>query len=271
MLETQDSVAMLGYAGLGCTAGGTEPADWMNAVLRGRSLPLELYLGELAGALQRQFPPHLRQLPIKFGAAHSVVVSAFLNGEPRLYSIDIVLSADRKTHRFRYTRHVSGQVPSDPPRTPRIALAGSGASFLQRDVQWLRQLLKLVRACDAQRIEPHIVADFLAALSNRVSCGMADKSVGPRSIVVWRHRNGGARIGGGGHQFYNGIVREPDSGILPMLANGLDIQALVRAAMPFIEPQMSQLREHAPVKEIDRDGMNAALAKLPDQPDETLK
>jgi len=39
-LETTDAVAILGYAGLGATALGAEPADWMSAVLRGRNLPL---------------------------------------------------------------------------------------------------------------------------------------------------------------------------------------------------------------------------------------
>jgi hypothetical protein len=271
MLETPDGVAMLGYAGLGSTAGGTEPADWMNAVLRGRNLPLEQCLGELAGALQRQFPQHLLNLPVQFGAAHSIIVPAFLNGEPRLYSIDLVFSADRKNYSFRYTRHVVGPVPSDPPRTPRIAIAGSGALFLHRDKQWLRPLLKLVRACDAQRIGPQVVSDFLANLNNRVSLGMADNSVGPRSIVVWRHRKGGPRNGGGGHQFYSGVAREPASGMLPTLGNGMDIQALIQATMPFMMAQMSELREHGAAKEIDRDAINAALARLPDQPDETLK
>ena len=271
MLETRDGVAMLGYAGLGATAGGTEPADWMNAVLRGRNLPLEHCLGELAGALQRQFPQHLLVLPVQFGAAHSIIVPAFLNGEPRLYSIDLVFSADRKTKSFRYTRHVVGPVPSYPPRTPRVALAGSGALFLLRDKRWLRQLLKLVRACDAQRIAPQVVSDFLAALNFRVSLGMVDNSVGPRSVVVWRHKKGSARNGGGAHQFYNGIVRESDSGMLPTLCNGMDIQALIQATMPLMMSQMSKLREHGAANEIDRDAINAALAKLPDQPDETLK
>lgn len=36
-LDTTDGVAILGYAGLGTTALGTEPADWMSAVLRGRN------------------------------------------------------------------------------------------------------------------------------------------------------------------------------------------------------------------------------------------
>lgn len=36
-LESTDGAAILGYAGLGATARGTEPADWMSAVLRGRN------------------------------------------------------------------------------------------------------------------------------------------------------------------------------------------------------------------------------------------
>lgn len=52
-LETTDGVAILGYAGLGATALGTEPADWMSAVLRGRNLPLEQCLGALAEAMKR--------------------------------------------------------------------------------------------------------------------------------------------------------------------------------------------------------------------------
>jgi len=54
-LETSDAVALIGYAGLGATARGTEPADWMSAVLRGRNLPLEQSLGVLTDALKREF------------------------------------------------------------------------------------------------------------------------------------------------------------------------------------------------------------------------
>jgi hypothetical protein len=55
-LETTDGVAILGYAGLGATAGGTEPADWMAAVLRCRNFPLEQSLGILADAMKAQMP-----------------------------------------------------------------------------------------------------------------------------------------------------------------------------------------------------------------------
>jgi len=56
-LETTDGVAILGYTGLGATTRGTEPADWMSNVLRGRNWPLELSLGALADAAQRELPP----------------------------------------------------------------------------------------------------------------------------------------------------------------------------------------------------------------------
>ena len=45
LLETTDGTALLGYAGLGATALGTEPGDWMARVLRGRNHPLEQSLG----------------------------------------------------------------------------------------------------------------------------------------------------------------------------------------------------------------------------------
>ena len=35
-LDAADGFALLGYSGLGITALGTEPSDWMSNVLRGR-------------------------------------------------------------------------------------------------------------------------------------------------------------------------------------------------------------------------------------------
>ena len=53
MLDTADGVAILGYAGLGMTAAGTEPSDWMVRVLRGRTLSLEQSLSVLAQRFRR--------------------------------------------------------------------------------------------------------------------------------------------------------------------------------------------------------------------------
>jgi hypothetical protein len=62
ILETDDGVAILGYAGLGETVLGTEPADWMSAVLRGRRLSLEHSLQVLADACLKQIPQHVVRL-----------------------------------------------------------------------------------------------------------------------------------------------------------------------------------------------------------------
>src|ERR1700719_2001756 len=210
-LETTDGVAILGYAGLGATAFGTEPGDWMRAVLRGRNLPLEQSLGVLAEAIERQLPRHLVQLAIDGGPIHNVIVPAFVGNEPRLYTIDLAFEADRKNYRFRYTRHMDVRPVSLKTRTPRLAVGGSGGLFLvhRKDKMWMRDLLRVVGAHDRGCVTSRGVADYLANLNNNVHLKIADKSVGPRCIVAWRHSKGGVHRGGGGQQFYSGTV--PDA------------------------------------------------------------
>jgi len=132
-LDTLDGNAILGYAGLGETGKGTEPADWMSATLRGRNLPLEQSLGILAGALQRQFPKHLKSFPKNISAEHIIVIPSIVNGEVRLYTIDIGLTADRKFYAFRYTRHNVNPRADQPLRPPRVSFTGSGSICLERD------------------------------------------------------------------------------------------------------------------------------------------
>ena len=84
-LETDDAVAILGYAGLGETVGGAEPADWMSTVLRGRRLPLEMSLGVLADAAKKELPRHLVRFARPFVAGHTIIALAFVGNEPRLY------------------------------------------------------------------------------------------------------------------------------------------------------------------------------------------
>jgi len=270
-LETTDGVAILGYAGLGATAGGTEPADWMSAVLRGRNLPLEQSLGVLAGAMKRQFPKHLLRFPNDVQAGHSIVIPSFVNGEVRLYTIDLAFSSNRKTYAFRYTRHVVNPSAARPHRTPRIGLAGSGVICLTRDKSWIRELLRLVRACDSKKVSPLVVADHLARINELAHRNTADGTVGPRCIVAWRHNKFGEYKGGGAHQFYDGTTRTNDSGALPTICNGMDIQALVQAVMPHTMAQMSALIAGRPAGELDVAKLNADLAKLPEHPDENLK
>jgi hypothetical protein len=174
LLETTDGVAILGYAGLGATARGTEPGDWMSAVLRGRNFPLEQSLEALAEAMKKQFPKHMVHMPPGGGGpTHNVIVPAFLGREPRLYTIDLVFAPDCKTYKFRCTRHAAEKPPMASPKTPRLALAGSGGFYLAQDKKkkWIHSLLRMVRAYDRGQVSPHAVADHLANLNDEVHLG----------------------------------------------------------------------------------------------------
>lgn len=78
-LETHDGRGILAYAGLGATAQGTQPSEWMSNVLRGRGgLTFEQSLGVLANAATVQLPKHLaRMLPV---GAHFILIAAFIRG-----------------------------------------------------------------------------------------------------------------------------------------------------------------------------------------------
>jgi len=264
-LETEDGVAILGYAGLGVTALGTEPADWMSAVLRGRKLPLEKSLEVLADAIKNQLPQHLVRLPV---ASHTVIVPAFVNGEPRLYTIDLAFAANRKDYKFRYTRHV--RVVGASHKTPRMAVGGSGALSVLNNKKWLRSLLRVVNAHEQDRVSATVIANHLAKLNTDVFARMRDGSVGSKCIVAWRYRKGGAFKSGGGHQFYSGIKQDSDSPSVPVIAGGMDVAALIETIKPFAFKQLE-----APTKgeesNIDDVAMNAALATLPEAPDDKLR
>jgi len=262
-LETTDGVAILGYAGLGATALGTEPADWMSAVLRGRNLPLEQSLGVLAEAIKKQLPRHLVRISGYDSAAHNVVVTAFVGNEARLYTIDLAFTPDRKSYHFRYTRHVVDNPTSATARPPRLAIGGTGGLYLHRDKKWQRSLLHLVGASDRGQVSPYAVADHLASLNNEVHSGIHDKSVGPRCIVAWRHRKEGVHGGGGGDQSYTGTTRDTNSWGLPTITNGMDMQAFISVIMPHMLAKANG-------QDLDEDELNAELGRLPDKPDENL-
>lgn len=270
-LETTDGTAILGYAGLGATSRGTEPADWMSAVLRGRNLPLEQSLGVVAEAMKQQFPRHMIQMPSNGSPVHNVIIPAFVGEEQRLYSIDLVFAPDRKSYQFRYTRHVAQKSPAEAPRTPRLGIGGTGALCLMKDKKWMRSLFRVVRASDRGNVSPYAVADHLVILNNNVHLAVTDKSVGPRCVVAWRFRKGGVQNGGGGHQFYTGPKRDASSPSLPTIGNGMDVNSLVGVLMSHMKNPFEAMRAGEPAQELDKDEINAALARLPDKPDEDLR
>ena len=194
VLETTDGVGVLAYTGPGATSRGTQPSEWMSAVLRGRGgLTFEQSLGILATAASKELPSHLKSMPV---GAHFIVVPAFLKGVgPRIYTIDNVIDRKTRQHRYRYTSH-----EGRPSRPPRIAIGGSGGIYLaQKDAGWKRALLGLVNAHDRGKVSDHLIADQLASLNYEAHQGVGDGTVGPRCIVIWRRRPD-ARKGGLGRR-----------------------------------------------------------------------
>ena len=261
ILECTDGVAILGYAGLGVTSRGTEPADWMTAVLRGRNLELEESLGVVARAVRQQFPRHLAQVPRGVHAAHQIVAPAFRREAPRLYTISLDMESQQQP---QYLRHLVGQEGSARP--PRIAVAGSGASYLRSDKTWQRDLIRIVRAGDRQAVSALAVADHLANLNFKVHRLASDATVGPNSIVAWRYREGGLHKGGGGYQFYLDNQRDLGSSAIPTVSRGLDTQALIDV---LVTQFLADMNADNPAQDID--AINERLRNLPDEPDESLR
>jgi hypothetical protein len=260
-LETTDGLALLGYSGLGETGKGTEPSDWMANVLRGRNLPLEHSISVLTDAVKARLPQHLDSLPGAGTHVHSILVPAFQNGEPRVYTIDLVRPSGKNAYAFRWTRHV---VPRNVPggyTTPRFIIGGSGAIRLFRDQRWMRDLLRLIKAHDAGRITAQSVAMAFAKLNNQIA--RIESTVGPRCIVAWKFQKGG-----GAHEFFDGAQREFNSSFVfvPIIARGMDLGSLVKAVAPI---RLPALLRGEPM-EVDEAAMNAALAKLPGGPDDRL-
>ena len=271
-LDTTDGVSILGYAGLGATALGTEPSDWMSRVLRGRKLPLEQSLGVLADAMQKQIPRHLVKTSVLGGAAHSMVIPAFLENQIRLYTIDLAFAPDRKSYNFRYTRHVTETATSHIlNRPPKFSIGGSGVTYLLRNAQWKRKLTHLIKAYDRNKVKPYVVADYLAKLNFEVSLGTKDKSVGPNCIIAWRNRSKeGVHKGGGAHCSYTGIIRDRNTPHLPVIANGIDVSAISKIMMPIMAKKFEAFQSGKLTEELDNEELNEAIAHLPDKPDENL-
>jgi hypothetical protein len=237
VLETQDGVAILGYAGLGATRRGTEPSDWMNKILRGRgALALEQALGVLADAMRQQMPRHLQIMP-RGPAAHSLVASAFVGEERRLYTIDMALNSDRRSTAFRYTRHQFEYSPRKITKAPPFGRGGSGA-MVGLHSGWRREVLGLVKANERGQISPRVVADALAQLNHETH--RQDQFVGPNCIVIWRYRRDARVKWGGGYQAYIGTSRNNKGLGPPTLVSGLDMTAISKEFSGAFSKQINE-------------------------------
>lgn len=270
-LETADGVGVFAYAGLGATSKGTQPSEWMSAVLRGRGgMTFEQSVGVLAAVATRELPKHLASVP---GGGHFITIPAFIRGiGSRLYTIDNIV--DRKTGQRWY--RCTSQLRTDIPRSPsvRMAATGTGGAYILRkkDRAWQRALLSLVKEHDRGKISDYVIADQLAALNYEAHQAVRDGSVGPRSIVAWRRRpDARLAISNAGSQFYTGVNRDPVSEAIPAIANGMDVQAIVGIYWEQLQRWIANGGSAPGAIEIDSDETNQRLAAIPTVPDERLR
>jgi hypothetical protein len=226
-LETSDGRAFLGYAGLGSTHSKTQPSDWMSNVLRGRGLTMERSLGILLDAMRQRFFPFIREMAAQQQSQHNVVVPAVVQGTPRLYSLDLVLSEPDRFYGYRYSKWETEHKPGVfcPPT---IAYGGSGAAQFENMKDTKRHIRHLVRANERGLISPHAVSEYLADVNYRIS--ELNSSVGPNSIIAWNYSRGWTKFNGG-RASYTGKERDLNMPEIPMIAGTLDMRAFGSALL----------------------------------------
>lgn len=189
MLSTPDGDAIIGYAGLGVTAKGTQPSDWIANVLRGQNISLEESIILLGDALKTEFPNHLGMINFEEQRKHVFVVTAILDRDgSRLFRITLDGSTGDYIRSFESDIRSKSKFGFDY-RTP-FCIAGSGARVLERNQEWKRQLLQLVRSYNQRRISAAPVNKFLAELCLKVHKECHDRSVGPNCLIARRSKRG---------------------------------------------------------------------------------
>lgn len=269
-LDTPESTSILGYAGLGATAVGTEPGEWMSAVLRNGDLTLEQSLLVIARAMQRELPSHLETLPAEAGRSHHLLAVGFVGDEARMYSLDMELPAEIDKP-VLFLRRILYVISPSVARTPSFAMAGSGVGALTRDAAWQRHIRRLVRAHDRGKIGAEVVAKELAAICAKVAGQVSDKSVGTDCIVVWRYRKSGPKKGGGGHLYYSDGLPCGEHPSIPSIVSGMDITAMLRVLSPLLLGDARRALAGEADLQWNKTEVDAALARLPDAPDERLR
>lgn len=262
---------LLAYAGIGKTARGTEPSDWMSNTLRGiEGLTVEESLSVLVDAANREMPRRLRSVS-GGGATHSIVAMGFAAGGPFAYGINTRVDATGDAS-FQFIRFARSLEPGAPPA--RMLAAGTGGVYFDRQPRdrWKRPLFRLLKANDSGAVSSEAVADYMASINQEVHLGMVaegDNTVGPRCIVAWRARHGSGKSGG--HQNYVGAIREPELPALPSIANGLDLRALMQVHIDMMREQEARYPgQFAKLNEIDQDELERRVGALPTHPDGRL-
>jgi hypothetical protein len=224
---------------------------------------MEKSLENIADAIRKKLPRHLRQTSSAGVPAHDVVITAFVDGQSKIYTIGLVVDADGKEKGFRYSRFITGRKSAHGDISPRFALGGSGAFQLWPLRDWGRELIRIIHAHDSGKIKPQTAAEQFAQINSQVA--NKDEKVGKRCIVVWRKK------GGGGFFFFSGLERDPnrEKASIPFIITGTDLNAVMNVTITHAMEMFKAMRK-GEKKELDGDLINQELAKLPDHPDETL-
>jgi hypothetical protein len=222
----------------------------------------------LAGALQREAPPHLVQLPSAL-QNHCIAITALVNGKSLLFSIELVCTDDRVDVTCE---EETWEFPDGATRSPWMSMTGSGAYHLDAHGpdNWERDLLRMVRAHDRHRISALAVADHLAHLNFDVSTNIADRSVGPRCIVAWLYKKGGVHKSvGGAPQFYSGLTRDRFGGpMLPTIALGMDVRSVGQMMVSLHKPWFEANSKGQKASPPEEQKLREAFGRLPYLPDE---
>jgi hypothetical protein len=257
IIQTFDGGGLIGYAGLGATAAGTEPVDWMNNALRQQNCSVEASLQILTRAAATELPRHLGGDL----STQGIIAAVFIDGKSRLFLIEAHHPAELAKPPFRagwMNRH-------------RMTFGGAGGQFLDKHRSLQREIWRWVRRGDGGRLSLPAVADQLAKINHAVSQSV--HTVGANSIITWHRRTirvGEAQIG---HQCYEKDARAHDVFGPRILYRGTDMHAVAgmasqihfaHAAAVFKDKPMPPYITWAAERIKDMPGSNDSIYAEPD-------
>jgi len=265
--QSADGWALIGYAGVGRSIGGMEPSQWMSNVLNGRLIPMEAALGLLAHAAREKILPHARVL----GVAHTFVAACLVDGEPRLYTIELVPDPCTQVYSVGFTRYATHHQTLYGQRGAFFAVAGCGAThFKQSDLSAARSTF---RAYDRGAITAQYASRALARLNLVVyerARSTGDVRVGKKCVVAFTLADGGGEYG-----YYDGIDpdADPTNPYLPTIMRQYDAAALARETLIAMQPAIDAFRRGEDIgsREPDEDALRRAAARVRSTPDDTFK
>lgn len=253
-ISAADGEALVGYAGLGETVDGVQPSAWLARALRGatRGATVEQSLTVLHQASIEHLVPQIgRVFPIS--PFHGFVTSARVNGKPQLYATVHHASTAKGPYVHEARRLVHEIQGRFGQAGLEIALAGSGHKHLLRSsAPWKRLLAKVLRACDEGSIGLPTAMAHLAGINAWVA--QNSPSVGRGCIVLCSTPRGGH----GAH--FIGDQMQPTCPCVPYMLNGTDM-------MPLIDIFQASLPSGLGPATVDREALEAEMARLPTEPD----